>query len=347
VNGERRILVIGPFGPGFLAESYARALERNGNEVFRFDSDRAYSQATSYAGNRWFRRLLRKTLWDRLNATTLEVVRAVRPSFVLAFKAAFLNPETIRRIRIDEGFPIANYYPDNPYCGVPLDPRKTSAQRRDIIECLKEYNRVFTWEKGLVARLTADRVSAAYLPFGVDPEMFQPLEAIPCHSCGASHDVAFIGLHTAVRQQHLDAVRNHSVAIWGPGWGRAQKRFRNRHVIHEHRTFGLDAAKVYSSTKISLNLLNRENIPGHNMRTFEIPASGGVMLATYTEAQAEFFPEGEASWYYRDPGELDDLIERLLRNGQALEQTRQRALEIAKNHTYYQRAESLFADLRI
>lgn len=346
-NGTLRILVIAPFGRGFLAESYARALQQNGHEVFRFDSDRAYFQAGVYAGNRWCRRLLRKTLWNRLNRTTLEVVRAVCPSFVLAFKAAFLNPATIRRIRIEEGVPIINYYPDNPYCGVPLDPRKTSAQRRDIIDCLREYTRVFTWEKGLVNRLAADRVSAAYLPFGVDPEMFRPLEATACQSCEGSHDVAFVGLHTTLRQQHLDSVGNHAVAIWGPGWSRASRRFRDRHVIHEQRTFGVDCARVYASAKVSLNLLNHENIPGHNMRTFEIPASGGVMLATYTEEQAEFFPEGEAAWYYRDPRELDDLIDRLLRDEQTLERTRRLALQIAQNHTYDHRAKSLLANLQV
>ena len=81
------------------------------------------------------------------------------------------------------------------------------------------------------------------------------------------------------------------------------------------------------------------------MRTFEIPASGGVMLASYTPELAEFFPEGEAAWYYREPHELDDLIDMLLRDRQTLERTRRLALQIAKNHTYDHRAESLLAHL--
>ena len=60
----------------------------------------------------------------------------------------------------------------------------------------------------------------------------------------------------------------------------------------------------------SLNVLNAENLGGPNMRTFEIPASGGVMLARYSPEQDEFFPEGEAALYYRSPAEIDDKIDR-------------------------------------
>jgi spore maturation protein CgeB len=340
-----RILMIAPFGHGCLAESYAHALERGGHDVLRFDSDKAYFEASWYARNRWLRRLLRRTLWNRLNLTTLKVVRAVRPSLVFALKAAYLNPETVRLVRVGEAIPFVNYYPDNPYCGVPVDPRKTSAQRRDIIDCLREYTRVFTWEKGLANCLVADRVSATYLPFGVDPDC-GPQEVTLCRQCGKRHEIVFVGQYSLKRESHIDAICRHKVALWGARWARAGRRFRGRHLIHHDQVFGTSCAAVYSNARISLNILDDLNMPGHNMRTFEIPATGGVMLSTYTREQDEFFPEGEAAWYYRDPREMDDLIKRLLRDEHTLERTRCRALQIAQNHTYDHRAESLLADLR-
>ena len=42
---RKRVLVVGPFSPGQLPVSFARAFERLGWEVFRFDSDRAYFEA--------------------------------------------------------------------------------------------------------------------------------------------------------------------------------------------------------------------------------------------------------------------------------------------------------------
>ena len=336
-----RILVIGPFGPGLLLESYANALERNGHEVFRFDSDRAYFQSTWYAGNRAVRGLFKRRLWGRLNLLTVEMVRCIRPSLVLVGKAAFLAAETVRRIRFAEATPVVNYYPDDPYIGVPLDPRKTSAQRRDLMDVLREYTRVFAYEKGLARRLEADGVAAAYLPFGVDCDYFRPAKPRPCAECDKMHAVAFVGQHNVRRERQLNAVRRHEVALWGPRWKRASHRFRARHVIHERQAYGPACASIYSSAKVCLNILNEWNIPGHNMRTFEIPASGGVMLSTYTEEQARFFPEGEAAWYYREPSELDGILDRLLHEPEMLDRARRTSVRITRDHTYQDRAKDL------
>ena len=92
-------------------------------------------------------------------------------------------------------------------------------------------------------------------------------------------------------------------------------------------------------------MLSPHNVPGHNMRTFEIPASGAVMLATYTAEQARFFPEGEAAWYYRSPGELDDLLDRLLADAELRERTAQAALKVTRDHDYVQRARAMLEDL--
>lgn len=184
-------------------------------------------------------------LWTRLNVSTLEMVRCVRPHLALAFKAPFLDPETIRRVRLQENTPIVNYYPDDPYIGVPLDPRRTSAQRRNLLEALRQYTKVFIWEKDLVNRLNSDGVCASYLPFGVDPESFRPLPAGSCGECRGRHEVVFVGLHNRRREVEMEAIRRHPVAIWGPGWGRAKRRSGGSHRVHHRRVLG-KIARPYS-----------------------------------------------------------------------------------------------------
>ena len=148
-----RALIIGPFGPGDLAASYARGFEQLGHEVHRFDSDQAYRESSRFAGNRYLRRAFRPWLWHRVNRATVAIARAVRPQLVLAVKAAYLNPDTIQLVRRELGAPFVNYYPDHPYCGVPWNPRKTSAQRSDLLTVLQQYSRVWTWEPSLSERL--------------------------------------------------------------------------------------------------------------------------------------------------------------------------------------------------
>ena len=336
-----KLLLIGPFRPGDLPESYALAFQDLGHEVFRFDSDRAYFQSAFFAANRYLRRLFRRHLWDRVNRTTTEVVRSVRPDLVVAFKTSYLDPETIRNIRIREHTPIVNYYPDNPYCGVPLDPRKTSALRSDLIDCLREYTHVFIWGEEMADKLRADRVKASCLPFGADIHYFKPGIRYRCPECDTEHDIAFVGQYNDKRQRHIDAVRRHDVALWHGSWERARRAFNGRHILHTHEVWGPQCAAAYFTAKVSLNVVSDINIPGHNMRTFEIPASGGVMLSVFTEAQAAIFPAGEAALYYRDPSEIDEILERAMGDDALRERIKNSALRIAAENTYEHRAKEL------
>ena len=95
---------------------------------------------------------------------------------------------------------------------------------------------------------------------------------------------------------------------------------------------------MYARAAVSLNLLNAENLGGPNMRSFEIPGSGGVMLARYSPEQDAYFPEGEAALYYRSPQEIDDQIELLLRDGDLRQRLRRNAARLAAAETYDRRA---------
>lgn len=341
-----RVLVIGPCRSGQLPESYARAFERLSCEVHRFDSDRAYLQAGRGAANRWVRRALRWLYWGRVNAATVEAVRDLRPRLVVAFKGAYLEPATIARIRRASGVPFVNYYPDNPYCGTPWNPRKTSAQRRNLLDALRAYDHVWIWERGLARRLQGDGVAASFLPFAADSEVFRAHVPGPCAECGVRHEIAFVGQHSDKREAHLAAVRRHCVGLWGARWERATRVFEGRHAIHRKPVFGVECSRQYASARASLNVVDDLNVPGHNMRTFEIPASGGVMISIYTDEQAEFFPEDEAALYYREPAELDDKIDRVVADAPWAEGIRQRALAIAANHSYTDRARAMLAEVR-
>ena len=104
---NNRILIIGVFSTGSLCLSYASAYERLGYEVFRFDYDEAYFHSSPFAGNRLLRRAFRRILWNRMNRNTREMARSIRPGMILALKAPYLDPETIRDLRC-LGAPIIN-----------------------------------------------------------------------------------------------------------------------------------------------------------------------------------------------------------------------------------------------
>ena len=343
---KKRVMLIGSFSPGQLMESFAQAFERIGYEVTRFDSDRAYFDAVPGARYRIVRRALRCLLWQRMNLRTIELVASAQPAFVMAAKGTYLHAKTIRRIR-SLGIPFVNYYSDNPYCGVPWNPRKSSTQRRDLIQVMREYDRVWIWERGMAKRLRADGVHADYLPFGVDPEISRPVVQEACVECGIHHAVVFIGQHSDKRGAHVAAIKRFPVALWGSRWGRAERIFSGRHQIHQRAAFARACAALYSMAEVSLNIVDDLNMPGHNMRTFEIPASGGLLMSTYTAEQAEFFPEEEAALYYREPGEIDEKIHRVLKDRAWARGIREKATAISASHHYTERVGLIAADLGV
>jgi spore maturation protein CgeB len=343
---NNKVLVIGPLSPGALAESYARAFERLGMEVVRFDSDQALIQASRFAGNRILRRAMRSVLWNAVNRETLKVAQQVRPALIFAVKCSFFHPETIRQIRKCVGVPFVNHYPDHPYIGIRWDPREASALRRDLIEVFRQYSIVFMWEHSLVERLGRDGVEARYLPFAVDPEISYPqsgTEGLQCERCHLTHEVAFVATYTRFRCNEVAAIRKHTVAIWGNNWPRKWQTLSGQHRVHPP-VWGAAVGDIYAKAAVSLNVLNAENLGGPNMRTFEVPGSGGVMLARYSAAQDEFFPENEAAVYYRSPAELDEKIDSLLHDPELRTRIRRNATHLAAAQTYEVRAATVLRE---
>jgi spore maturation protein CgeB len=309
-------------------------------EVIRFDSERALMQVSRFSGNRLLRRALRSALWNAVNRKALEVAQRVCPALIFAVKCAFFHPETVQQIRKSVGVPFVNHYPDHPYIGIRWDPREASALRRDLIEVLRQYSIVWMWERSLVERLRRDGVEAKYLPFAVDPELFRPQpvhEGLHCDACNNTHDVAFVAIYSRFRCAEVAAVRQHTIAIWGNNWPRKWRTLSGQHRVHAP-VWGSAVGDIYARAVVSLNVLNAENLGGPNMRTFEVPGSGGVMLARYSAAQQEFFPENEAAVYYRTPEELDDKIECLLRDRGLRMRIRKNATRLAAAQTYDVRA---------
>jgi len=342
----RKILVIGPLDTGALAQSYARAFERLGMEVVRFDSERALRNASCFAGNRVLRRTLRSRLWDAVNREAVRIAQSSKPALIFAVKCSFFHPETIREIRRLTGAPFVNHYPDNPYIGITWDPREASALRRDLVEVFRQYSILFMWERSLLERLQRDGVDARYLTFAVDPELFQPQwlpEGLQCDSCGSTHDVAFVATYSRRRCDEVKAIQRHTVAIWGSNWPRQWRVASGQHRVHEP-VWGSALSGIYNRAAVSLNVLNAENLGGPNMRSFEIPGSGGVMLARYSPAQDEFFPEGEAAVYYRSPEEIDDKLNQLLRDPTLRAHVRRNAIRLAAEQTYDVRAASVLRE---
>ena len=138
-----------------------------------------------------------------------------------------------------------------------------------------------------------------YLPFGYDESLF----ASPAYSGDThAHDVLFVGGADPDRVAFMTEFMRHGppVALAGGYW--------ERYPAFRAYALGIKPPEVIraltAAAKVNLCLVRRANRDGHVMRSFEIAAVGGCMLAEDTDEHREIFgPEGEAVVYFRDAKE--------------------------------------------
>lgn len=115
------------------------------------------------------------------------------------------------------------------------------------------------------------------------------------------------------------------------------QKYLHRHVPYE------DIHKVYSGSFINLVPQNYE----HSIikRAFEILSSGGFGLSYDTAAMRETFPEGNGFVYTKSQEETLQLVEHYEAAPNDYNRIREKALIIARQHTYKQRAATIIGKI--
>ena len=333
------VLVIGEFGPGALAGYYARALQMLGWRAVHYDMDRGYTRGGWLGHARPLRRLFRRPLWALMAREAMALARRHRPDLVLATKAPFLGGESVRALRRG-GAPVAMIYPDSPYGAY--------TQRADLLPTLAAYDRVYIWGRHLVSRLSADGVtSATYLPFAFDPGDYGVDGPRVTPACGRAHAIAFVGQRYDKRQAWLAALDGLDVGVWGLGWARSDGARAAGHCVHAEPVHGAAAAAIYRGSALVLNVLHADNVPAHNMRTFEIPPCGAVMLSEATGEIASFFEPDRACLLAADPAALRAQAERALADRALTRAIAAEGARAAAPHTYQARVRTILGDLGV
>jgi spore maturation protein CgeB len=147
-----------------------------------------------------------------------------------------------------------------------------------------------------------------YLPFGYDETLF----ASQMQSGDTpAHDVLFVGGADTDRAAFVAEFMHQGlpVAVAGGYWER-YPAFR----AHALGTKPPEAIRALTAAaKVNLCLVRRANRDGHVMRSFEIAAAGGCMLAQDTNEHREIFgPEGGTVVYFRDAKEAAQRARALL-----------------------------------
>ena len=322
------VVILGLTGGTHLGESFERAAKQLGLRHILFDAAEAYEGPKLARSIAW--RLDRRPL--RLNRFADRIIAycsqgVPRKRVVVATGAAPLTAAALERLKA-AGVVCINYSTDDPW--------NRYQRARWHLRALKHYDAVITTRRANVKDfLDLGCSDVRYLPFAYDDELFgtatSPAAASP-------YDVLFVG--GADRDRAASMARfmrsGPRVKLVGSYWDRFSET-RGCELGHKDSA---EARALTAAAAVDLCLVRRANRDGNVMRSFEIPAVGGFMLAEDTPEHRNIFgAEGESVLYFTSPEDAAEKARWCLANPGERQRmaSAAHALIISGGHTYRDR----------
>jgi hypothetical protein len=296
-----RILYLGQRGRTNLESSFLRAFRSLGCTVDFLDvtGDLLPLGSDAALPRRAAKRLLRPALEAVYRALLPRLARGRRYDLVFCHKPQLVDAETIARVARETGARLHCFYPDR---ALDPDPSRSTVETRRLIPLVDCF---FTFGRFMVDELVAAGARRVeVLHFAQDAALHAPPRLDAEARARLHSEVAFVGNYSPERAEWLRHLLDFDLALWGLRWDRAialDARFRR--AVRGLRREGSAFAEAYAAADIGLNLIQAYP-DGHNMRSFEGPACGGLILSNRTRELVEIFREGEEIACFATPDEL-------------------------------------------
>jgi spore maturation protein CgeB len=298
-----KVLIIGSDKIYAIENHYLRHLQASGTEVFRFSAQGMFYDY--YDGgliNKVLFKLGISSIYRKINKEVKRRINSEAPTVVWVFKGQEIFPSTLRWIR-QKKIKLVNYNPDNPFIF-----SGSGSGNRNITESIVLYDLHFTYSHSIRKRLEETyRATTAILPFGfeVDEALYES-----CIQEGEIIKTCFLGNPDTERALFIKSLADQGIVIsvYGHDW----RNFLNHPNIEINGpVYGDEVWKILRKYRVQLNLMRVHNLDSHNMRTFEVPGIGGIMVAPDTPEHQSFFDAGKEAFFYKDIDDCARIIRHL------------------------------------
>jgi len=263
------------------------------------------------------------------------------PDVLWVFKGMEVLPSTLQWAR-ERKIKFVNYNPDNPF----IFSGKGSGNS-NVTKSIDLYDLHFTYHTEVKEQLMKRTKSkVAMLPFGfdIDEKVYQRL-------VGEEEilEVCFLGNPDEERINFIVGLagREIPISVYGHDWNKHLKPHKNI-VIHPP-VYGEDQWRVLRKYRVQLNLMRPHNIHSHNMRTFEVPAIGGIMLAPDTIDHRFFFQDGEECFLFKDVEQATQQANKILRlsfDEAATVRQAARNRSVDSGYSYFSRTQQALSEMK-
>lgn len=290
----KKILIYGENWTGTLPRLIFDDLSKRGyvSEVFDFTDylpgikNRSFIQKVK-------RRLFPGFYMRRIQHLFLQKTLEFAPDLIIVVKGLHLGKETLKQIK-KSGCSLVNWNPDDFF--------NTKNSNASLIQAMPEYDLVVSSREHLFEKYREHGASAMlfldwyYVPdLHFDRQLEKTIEA------------SFVGSWSLTREKFLSELEIR-FSIWGSGWEKSSISFKNNHDVKAHILNQIEMSKVFSKSKYNLNLLTHENCDLSNLRFFEVPASGGLLLTERNSSAAKYLTDREDCLMFSSSDEVNQLF---------------------------------------
>ena len=326
--------IIGNRGGTNIGGSFERAGVQLGLDLQMIEPREAMEAPNWLRRFNWYFRRHRPTWLNRFSAKVVESCARHKSEAVVVTGISAPNAEALGQLD-KAGVKVANYLTDDPWNRMHRTPW--------FLKALPNYFAVFSPRHANLHDLRAlgcKRVS--YLPFGYDPELHFPEAPSNDEQATLASDVLFVGGADHDRIPICSAVAGSglSLAIYGDYWGRSAT---TRPYWRGYADPSL-LRKATIAANVCLCLTRTANRDSHTMRSYEVPAMKGVILAEATDDHRQMFGE-EGALYFRDIPDMITKAKWLVAHQPEARQMAERAHTrvTAGANTYRDRLETILA----
>lgn len=324
-----------------IERHYVRHLESLGVEVHQYPAhDIVYDFISANILNKVLYKTGIYTKYGQVNKALLDVARKVQPDIIWVFKGMEIFPDTLQELKKD--FKLANYNPDHPFII-----SSHGSGNNNVTDSVGLYDLHLCYSRNLQQHIEEIyRIPTAFLPFGFELTETQFAAAA---AAAEAEGLCFLGNPDVKRLETVLAIAQQGlpIAVYGHGWRKADFiRYPNVQVFDA--TYGDEFWIRLRQYRVQLNIFRKHNYGSHNMRSFEVPAVGGIQLTPYSKEQELFFEEGKEVFYYKDEQEMFRKIRKILEmSKEAADQIRSQARNrsLKDDHSYHNRASMALAAL--
>ncbi|MBE7170989.1 MAG: glycosyltransferase [Williamsia sp.] len=337
----KNILIIGSSARGALENFYTQGLEKLGVAVETYSTtDQYYALLNKRLFNRVVNKLSSDHLYRPINEQLLQYLDKHRYDVILVFKGMELFPETIRQLK-DHAVLTANYNPDHPFTFY-----APGSGNKHITNSLVHYDVHFSYAKKITQQLQESYHKPAYcIPFGYNSNL--PIPARSEQKSRYTDRVLFIGAYDKERARYLNKLKSDQLDIYGESKWKTRNLFRPyvRKVYRNRALYGNDYTEAVTSSMGILNLIRLQNLKedSHNMRTFEVPGYGGLLITQRTTEQCEYFEENKEAIFFDSVAELKEKLAYLAAHSTEVQAMKQAAYHrsVSCGYSYDERSKQL------